>query len=121
MIIILLNIMLADYVTGLASAAYNKQLDSTVGFKGLIKKGMMLVLVIVGNWFDKLLGMTSFTASLPILADSGRNLACFFLIGNELLSILENLGECNVPVPKWLISMVAKLKDKADGGEKVTP
>ena len=41
-----------------------------------------------------------------------------WLIINELISILENLGEIGVPLPEFLVNAVKSLKNKVDGGDK---
>ena len=37
-----------------------------------------------------------------------------WLIINELLSILENLGELNIPLPRFLVDVVKSMKDKVE-------
>ena len=93
----LLLFMALDYVTGIIVAAvFNKSkkssngaLESSSGFKGLIKKGMMLLIVLVGHQLDVLIG-TEFVRYAVIIA---------FII-NELISILENAELMGVPVHK---------------------
>ncbi|MEG1857490.1 MAG: phage holin family protein, partial [Pseudoflavonifractor sp.] len=93
----LLVFMATDCVTGLVVAGVFKRsgkseggrLDSRAGFKGLCKKGAELVLVLVAVRLDILLGGAQYARMAVIL----------FFIGNEGLSILENLGLMGVPYP----------------------
>jgi toxin secretion/phage lysis holin len=97
--------IIADYTSGLLGGFINKELSSEVGFKGIIKKVMLLFVVFVAARFD-------------ILVEAGgiiRNAAVYFLIANESISILENVGKCGVPVPRWLLNKLKQLQMKNDG------
>ena len=100
--------MLVDYITGIMLAILNKStkspkggLSSEAGFKGIFKKAGMLIVVIIANRLDVLAG-----------TDVIRNGCIFVLIGNEGLSIIENLGLMGVPVPKILIRFIEALKNR---------
>lgn len=41
----------------------------------------------------------------------------YFLIANDGISILENIGECGVQYPKFLMTFLEQIRDKADSGE----
>ena len=100
---ILLIFMVIDYVTGL-SAAYimsNVYLDSRKGFKGIIKKIVILCLVILAHQMDVLVGQDALV----------RNVVLLFFIGNEGLSILENASNCGLPVPKRLKDTLAQFTE----------
>lgn len=100
---ILLIFMVIDYVTGL-SAAYimsNVYLDSRKGFKGIIKKIVILCLVILAHQMDVLMGQDALV----------RNVVLLFFIGNEGLSILENASNCGLPVPKRLKDTLAQFTE----------
>ncbi len=105
-LIVLLVVMLIDYITGMAGAAYSGKLNSRVGAVGILKKAGYIALVAVG-----------------IVADYGIDLKinyCFgmiitiWLIINELISILENLGELDVPLPAFLVNIIKTLKNKVE-------
>lgn len=112
---VLVGFMAADYLTGLVVAGVFKcsaksesgALESRAGFKGLVRKGGVLLLVYLAVLLDKATG-----------AEYIRTAVCFFFIANEGLSILENLGLMGVPYPKFLKNMLQALKDKNDGAEK---
>ena len=113
--ILLVALMAADYITGVLVAAVwhrsNKSdsggLDSKAGFKGLLKKGVILLLVWIGVLLDKALG-----------AAYVRTAVILFFVGNEGLSLLENLGLMGVPYPAFLQQTLEALKEDGDKGEK---
>lgn len=106
--------MVLDYLTGMIVAGVFKRsgkssdgsMDSRAGFQGLCKKGAELVLVLIGNQVDLMLG-----ESLT------RTAVIFFLIGNEGLSVMENLGLMGVPYPPFLKEMLAVLKKQGEQKE----
>ena len=106
--------MVIDYVTGfIVAAVFRKSkksetggLKSHEGWKGLCKKGMILLLVVVANLLDKQIG-----------ANYTRDAVCIFFIVNEGVSILENAGLMGVPIPQWLKKSLDILHAKADDTE----
>ena len=110
----LVALMAADYLTGVLVAAVWKRsnksetgaLDSKAGFKGLLKKGMILLLVWLGVLLDNAMG-----------ASYIRTAVVLFFVGNEGLSLLENLGLMGVPFPAFLKAALEALRDKGDAGE----
>lgn len=77
------------------SGAYN----STYGLKGLCKKGLMLLFVLVAVQIDRLLG-----------ADYVRDAVCIGFCSNEVLSIIENLGLAGVPMPQAVVRALEQLQ-----------
>ena len=110
----LVALMALDYLTGILVAAVwqrsNKSstgaLDSKAGFKGLCKKGMILLLVWLGVLLDNAFGTTYVRMAVII-----------FFIGNEGISFLENLGLMGVPFPEFLKKALEALRDQGDAGE----
>ena len=108
MLIALIALMAFDYVTGVIRAGVNHDLCSSVGFKGIARKVLILALVAVGNLVDvHILGQGSLCRSLVI----------GFYVANEALSIIENAIGLGLPVPKKLITIIRDLKDKNDKDE----
>ena len=111
---VLVALMALDYLTGILVAAVwqrsNKSstgaLDSKAGFKGLCKKGMILLLVWLGVLLDNAFGTTYVRMAVII-----------FFIGNEGISFLENLGLMGVPFPEFLKKALEALRDQGDAGE----
>ena len=110
---VLVIMMVADYVTGLLVAAlWHKSpksdsgaLDSKAGFKGIVRKCMILLLVWVAAAMDRYLGI-NFARAAVIL----------FFIGNEGLSLLENMGLMGVPYPQKFKNALEALKKQGDEG-----
>lgn len=111
---VLVALMALDYLTGILVAAVwqrsNKSstgaLDSKAGFKGLCKKGMILLLVWLGVLLDNAFGTTYVRMAVII-----------FFIGNEGISFLENLGLMGFPFPEFLKKALEALRDQGDAGE----
>ncbi len=112
---VLVALMIADYITGVLVAAVWRRssksksgaLDSKAGFKGLLKKGMILVLV----WLGVLLDAATGAAYI-------RTAVVLFFIGNEGISLLENLGLMGVPYPAFLKKALEALHDQGSQGGK---
>lgn len=100
----LLIVMIIDYLTGVASAIYNKKLSSTIGFKGIIKKFCYLLIVALSVVIDNLTGQSGVI----------RTLVIYFLVSNDGISIIENMAELNIKLPSKLIEVLEQLKKKGD-------
>lgn len=113
--VLLVALMAADYITGvLVAAVWHRSaksqsgaLDSKACFKGLLKKGVILLLVWIGVLLDQALG-----------SEYVRTAVILFFIGNEGLSLLENLGLMGVPYPAFLQRMLEALHDKGNKGDE---
>ena len=79
------------------SGAYN----SAYGLKGLCKKGLMLLFVLVAVQVDRVLG-----------SDYVRDAVCIGFCANEILSIIENLGLAGIPMPEAIIKALEQLQKK---------
>lgn len=90
-----------DYATGVAAAWVRGDLSSSVGRRGIVRKIGMFVVVALCNIIDGIGGIGE-----PIL----RTAATWWYIGNEALSIIENLADIGVPVPERVCAALAKLK-----------
>ena len=100
----LLIVIVIDYLTGIASAIYNKELSSKVGFKGIIKKFCYLCVVALSVVIDNLLGQSGLIRSLVI----------YFFVANDGLSIIENMAEMNIKLPQKLIDALEQIKKKGE-------
>lgn len=114
----LLIFMLIDYITGILDALIFKNstktesgtLSSKVGFKGLCKKGMILLFLLIGYRLDLTIGTNYIKDSL-----------CIAFIANELLSITENATLMGFPTPQIILNVLDILKQKSKGcGENDT-
>ena len=105
-------IMALDYITGIACAliwkkspkSANGAFESLASIKGLLRKGAMLAVVWVAFNVDKMAGTTFL-----------RDAVIMFFIGNDGLSIVENLGVIGVPLPGLVKNAFEILKKKGEG------
>ena len=112
-IITLTIFIVADFITGLMVASFFKKspkskngaLSSAIGFKGICKKVMIYLFVVVGYRIDLMLG-----------TDYIRNAVIIGFIVNELISLTENAGLMGVPLPSIILKSIDLLKNK--GGNK---
>lgn len=107
----ILLLMALDYITGLLSAWLNpnKKLDSRKGWRGLAKKAVIVIIIMVAHIADIVFNQGTIT----------RDVAIMFYIANEGLSILENATNCGIPVPTKLKDNLAQYaKQKTNTREK---
>lgn len=105
----LIIFMALDYITGLIVAGvFHKStksesgaLESRAGFKGLCRKGVALLIVLMGCQLDLMAG-TDFIRDACVIA----------FVTNEALSIIENAGLMGVPVPEVITKGIEILKSK---------
>jgi len=103
--------MVIDFLSGLAVAGIFKRstktetgaLESKAGFKGLCRKGMTLLFVLIAYRLDLVIG-TSYIRDTVIIG----------FLANELISIVENAGIMGLPLPAALIKAIDVLKKKAE-------
>jgi toxin secretion/phage lysis holin len=99
-----------DYISGslVALVFHNSRksetgsYNSTYGLKGLCKKGLMLLFVLVAVHMDRLMG-----------ADYVRDAVCIGFCVNEVLSIVENLGLAGIPMPEAIVKALEQLQNKS--------
>lgn len=102
---ILIVFMVLDYSTGVIKAWINKEVSSEIGLKGIARKGVIFVVLIVAVMLDRLLNTGTWVF---------RTLVCYFYIANEGISLLENCAGLGLPIPSKIKDALAQLKD----GEK---
>lgn len=112
----LLIFMAADYLTGMTAALFGKSnktpgggLDSRVGWLGLCRKALILLLVLVGHRLDLTLG-----------TDYVRNAVIIGFMANELLSLTENVGVLGLPMPEIIKKAIEILKKEDDDSDDNT-
>ena len=109
MLIALIVLMALDYLSGVMCAIADKKLSSAVGFKGICKKVLILMLVGVANIIDiHVVGTGSALRGAVI---------CFYM-SNEGLSLLENAAYLGLPIPDKLREILAQLHDRDKKEEK---
>ena len=105
--------MIIDYITGLIVAGVfhaskkteNGLLESRAGWKGLCRKGVTLLIVLIAARLDMVTGLSFI-----------RDTAVIGFIANEALSIIENAGLMGVPIPEPILKAIEILKSKSDEG-----
>ena len=103
MMVTLLLFMCADYISGILCGISNKELSSEVGFKGIAKKIMILLLVGATN----LLGQATGIEGL-------RYIVISFYLANEGISIIENASILGLPVPQKMKDVLEQLKNTSN-------
>ena len=109
LLIALLVFMILDYLTGMMCAVVDRKLSSAVGFRGIFKKVLILLLVGVANIVDvHVVGSGSALRGAVV---------CFYL-ANEGLSLLENTAHIGLPVPEPLKNALAQLHNREKKEQK---
>lgn len=116
-LMVLCIFMGVDYVTGLICAGVfhaspkskSGALESKASFKGLVRKGVTLLIVLVAHQLDLVLGINYV-----------RDAVCIAFIVSEAISITENAGLMGVPVPPKIVKAIELLQQKNEnkGGGK---
>lgn len=115
LLIAVLVLMGVDYITGLGAASVRHELDSKIGWKGILKKACMLLILSVAHILDVyVLGVAQIDSDHAAI----MTLVEFLYIGNEGLSILENAGKLGVTLPAPLYKVLVQLKDLGNGDKK---
>ena len=107
----LLIFMGIDYLTGLivagvfhkSSKTESGALESRAGWKGLCRKGVTLLIVLVACRLDLLIN-SNFIRDAVVIA----------FVTNEAISIIENAGLMGVPIPAVIVKAIEVLKKKSD-------
>lgn len=107
--------MAIDYISGLIVAGVFHQskktdtgtLESRAGWKGLCRKCMTLLFVLIGTRLDMIIG-TNYI----------RDAVCIGFVANELISIVENAGLMGIPIPTILQKAIDILQKKSDESQK---
>ena len=104
-LMVLVCFMALDYCTGVVRAFINKEVSSDIGLKGIARKTVILIVLIVAVLLDRLLNTGTWVF---------RTIVCYFYIANEGISLLENCAGLGLPVPESIQNALVQLKD----GEK---
>ena len=113
-VVTLLIFMAIDYISGLAVAGVfhasrktdSGALESRAGWKGLCKKAMTLLFVLIAHRLDMVIGTTYI-----------RDAVVIAFVANELISIVENAGLMGVPLPAVIERSIDLLQKKVDDND----
>lgn len=100
----LVVLMAFDYITGVIKGVYTKKLSSNAGFKGLLKKIIILVIVALANVIGELIGGKT----------AIREMVIMFYITNEGISVLENAAEILPNMPNGIKGILLQLRGDND-------
>lgn len=103
LIITLVTLIVIDYVTGVVKAIYEKKLSSALGYKGIIKKFVMLIIIGMSVALQTVL-----PPEIPL-----REITIMFFVCNEGLSILENCAKI-IPIPERIKEVLIQLRSNTD-------
>lgn len=106
----LIIFMAVDYITGIMVAGVfhnskkteNGTLESRAGFKGLCRKALILLFVLIAQRLD-----------IMCEVDYIRNAVIIGFCANDLISIIENAGLMGVPLPEVIVKAVDVLQSKS--------
>ena len=96
-------LVILDYITGLLKSIYNKKLSSNTGFRGLIKKIIIFIVIATAYVIQGVL-----ESVIPL-----REITIVFFICNEAISLLENASEF-VPIPEKLKDVLIQLRKESE-------
>ena len=123
LVYILIGVMCIDFITGLICGALGKSkktengyLASHEAFKGLMKKMLIILVVVLAAALDY-----AVSVSAGITFDAVMGATCLWFVASEGLSILENVASMGVPVPKILLNLLEIMKQKGNGPEEKKP
>ena len=115
-IVLLVGCNIIDYITGILASKYRGQkIESYKGIKGITKKIGMWLLVVVGAIIDELIVYS--VAQLGLVCPFSFMIAAvvaIWIICNELISILENLKDMEVPLPGFLMKLAENIKSQIE-------
>lgn len=97
----LVALVILDYATGLLKAIYTKTLSSEIGFKGLIRKFVIFIVIATAVIIQMVVGDT-----IPL-----REVTIIFFLCNEGISLLEN-ASVFIPIPDKLKDTLIQLRDE---------
>lgn len=114
-LVTLMIVMCIDYISGIVVAGVfhaskktqSGALESNVGFKGLCRKCMILLIVLIAYRMDLVIGVSYI-----------RDTVIIGFIANEVISIIENAGLMGITLPPALVKAIDILTEKAKEGEK---
>lgn len=114
-LVTLMIVMCVDYISGIVVAGVfhaskkteSGALESNVGFKGLCRKCMILLIVLIAYRMDLVIGVSYI-----------RDTVIIGFIANEVISIIENAGLMGITLPPALVKAIDILTEKAKEGEK---
>ena len=117
---VLIAVMTIDFLTGVICGIMGKSkktengyLESKEAFLGLMKKGLILLVVLLAALLDKAVSMGA-----GVAFDAVAGATCLWFIASEGFSILENVACMGIPVPKILLKVLEVMREKGNVPEE---
>ena len=99
-------LVLFDVFTGISKGLLGKQGNSTKGLLGIVKHLLVVLLVVVAYPYLRIMDLIMMANAFVI-----------FYIAVYGISVTENLGQLGLPLPKFVVDHLEKLKNAADKGD----
>lgn len=103
-----LGLMAIDVLTGIIKAWAHNDFKSAIMRAGLAKKAGEIMILVVGE-------LISYGMMLPYAIMNGIS---FYIIFMEIMSIMENLDELGIPIPKFVRDVINNVDDKLQHGDE---
>lgn len=103
LLMVLVCMSVIDFISGILAATYEGHLNSQVGYKGIIRKVGIYLIVALACLIEKATG-----------TELLRSAVIGFYIAMEGISIIENGGRCGLPYPQILRDKLEQLKGKEE-------
>lgn len=107
---VLILFIVLDYISGIFRAIVEQKLSSQIGYKGILRKIFILVIISVSYLIDEYIIMAE-TKSMTLIVT-------MFYISNEGISILENANKIGIPIPNKLKQVLLSVRDEENEFKK---
>ena len=115
LLMVLVAFMVIDQCSGIAAGWTEHKLSSNTGFKGILKKCVILSFVGMAHLMDKYILVNTMLGDTEAI----RNIICAFYIANEGISIIENADKLGIPFPEYVRNHFLHLKNSNEKKEKL--
>ncbi|MGR5590521.1 phage holin family protein [Peptoniphilus grossensis] len=107
---VLILFIVLDYISGIFRAIVEQKLSSQIGYKGILRKIFILVIISVSYLIDEYIIMAE-TKSMTLIVT-------MFYISNEGISILENANKIGIPIPNKLKQVLLSVRNEENEFKK---
>ncbi|KQU57733.1 phage holin family protein [Rossellomorea marisflavi] len=105
---LLMVLIIIDIITGIVKAIKFGKLRSRSAWFGYVRKMLTFLVIIVANIIDQILGLSGVITFGTVL----------FYVGQEILSITENLAQVGVKVPRKIKNSLQVIEEKSEDVDK---
>ena len=108
---LLLGMQVLDIVSGLVASGQRSELSSSISWEGMKKKVFQWILVLTAVILQYQVGMV-FGQDTHFIGLSPAEVAAWFFVVTEALSIAENADKAGMPMPPFMMKALAIANDK---------